>query len=399
VRILCVSHYAPPHIGGLEAQFDALASRLARMGHDVVGVSSTAGLRDGLGVARSKPPEYRMIHVPALNRFFESRLGVPYPLFSPTLVPVLRREIANADVVHVHGYLFQSSVAALALAGRARHRPVTVLTEHVGYVPYENRLLDRLEAAAIETIGRWSARVSDAVVVYNANVRDMVARLAPRARIVWIDTAVDTDFFRPPADGERARLRAELGWDDRPRVLFGGRAVAKKGLGVALEAARVADGAFTLAVVGTMQPPPGAPHVERLGLLSRDRMSEVLRAADAVLVPSRAEGLPVTIQEGLASGLPVVATDDPGYRATLARFDAVRLMPADGAAMGAALARIVVDPQARAAAQTAVELARASFSLDAYASKHEQLFNDLLGRRPEGGSTTDASSRELEAAR
>jgi D-inositol-3-phosphate glycosyltransferase len=241
VRVLLVSHYAPPHVGGLEAVVDALATGLVGLGHEVTVVSSTAGLRDGLGVPRSRPPRYRMIYVPAWNKFFEVRLAIPYPLFAPSLLTVLRREVTRADVVHVHGFLFQSTLVAQALARRAPNRPVTVLTEHVGHVPYENRLVDRIEAAAIGTLGRWSARSADAVVVFNAAVRDTIARLAPTTSISWIDNAVDTDFFRPASASERADLRSRFGWDDHPRVLFGGRAVGGREEGARRRARRHAS--------------------------------------------------------------------------------------------------------------------------------------------------------------
>jgi D-inositol-3-phosphate glycosyltransferase len=387
MRVLCVTPYAPPHIGGLETVVDSLARQLTRRGHAVTVVTSPAGWKDGFGTPGDPPAGYRAVYVPAAYRFVQTRLGVPYPLFAPALYRVLRREIASADVVHVHGFLFHSSVAALSLARRAPNRAPTVLTEHVGHVPYENPLLDRAQAAAIGTIGRWSSRAADAVVVYNRNVEQTIARIAPGAHIEWIDNGVDTDFFRPAEDSERARLRDDLGWDERPRVLFGGRAVAKKGPEVALEAARVGAGAFQLAVVGAIGVPDGAPNVERLGLLSRDRMAGALRCADALLMPSRGEGLPVTIQEALASGLAVVATDDPGYRDKLAGFEpAVRLLPADGRVMGEALVEMLGDPAVREGAGAAVDEARRRFSVDAFAARHEQLYEQLIRARAGGES-------------
>jgi len=400
VRVLSVSHYAPPHVGGLEAIVDALASQLVRRGHEVTAVSSTAGIGDGLGVPRARPFDYRMIHVPAFNKFLERRLGVPYPLFAPALISVLRREVARADVVHVHGFLFQSTLVAQFLARRAAHRPVTVLTEHVGHVPYSNPVLDRTQAAAIATLGRWSARRADAAVAYNRSVEQLIDRIAPRTRLEWIDNGVDTEAFRPPSPSERSQLRASFGWDERPRVLFGGRAVAKKGLDVALDAARIGDGAFLLAVVGAMQAPPGASHVERVGLLSRERMAEAFRAADAVLLPSRGEGLPVTIQEALASGLPVVATDDLGYSKALdGAGDSVRLLPADADVMAKAVIDLVGRTDVTGSRQQAVEFARSSFSLDAFASRHERLYAELLDGRGRSSGEAAGPVRAREVAR
>lgn len=396
MRVLSVTPYAPPHVGGLEAIVHSLALQLTRRGNDVTVVTSPAGWRDGFGTPDDPPSGYRLVYVPAAYKFLQTRFGVPYPVFSPILARVLRREMASADVVHVQGFLFHSTLVALALARHPKSRPVTVLTEHVGHVPYSNPVLDRAQAAAIATLGRWSLRSADAVVVYNRNVENEVRGLAPDARVEWIDNGVDTRLFRPADAEERSQLRAELGWDERPRVLFGGRAVAKKGLDIALEAARAGAGRFTLAVVGAIEPPVDAPNVERVGILSRNRMAAALRCADALLMPSRGEGLPVTIQEALASGLPVVATDDPGYRDKLADFgSAVRLLAADGEAMGAALVELTTSSDARAAAASAVPEACRLFSIDKFAERHERLYRDLGCSDLEDGPRVPATARML----
>ena len=398
MRILSVTPYAPPHIGGLEALVDSLAVELTRRGHDVTVVTSPAGWEDGFGTPSRPPSGYRVVYVPAAYRFLQTRMGVPYPLFAPALYRVLARESANADVVHAQGFLFHSTVAALSIARRARNAPPRILTEHVGHVPYSNRVLDRAQALAVATIGRWSARAADAVVVYNRSVEATVAHIAPGSRIEWIDNGVDTSFFHPAQEAERAQLRHQLGWDEQPRVLFGGRAVAKKGPDVAVEAARIGDGAFVLAVVGAIAVPDGAPNVERLGLLPRDRMAAALRCADALLMPSRGEGLPLTIQEALASGLPVVATDDPGYRDKLAGFgSAVRLLPADGRIMGDALVEMLRDSAASEAAGRAPELARRRFSVEAFSARHEELYEELV--RLKAGRAVGKSDQEGVVAR
>ncbi len=217
MRVLVVSHYALPHLEGIEILADQLASELLRRGHDVTHVASAAGRRTETGTAEAPQREHRVVRVPALN-FPESRFGVPYPIFGPSLVGTLRREVSRADVVHAHGCLYPGSLTALALA--ARNDVLTVLTKHVGHVPYDNRLFDAVEASALSTLGRWSLRRADSVIVFNANVRELVAHLAPLAMVRWIDNGIDTDLFRPPEPGERARLRVELGWDAQAAGAF-----------------------------------------------------------------------------------------------------------------------------------------------------------------------------------
>jgi D-inositol-3-phosphate glycosyltransferase len=377
MRILFATHYALPHLGGIEVAVDAIARELGARGHDVCQVASSARRA---GEQRGPDPQgYRVVRVPALNAQ-EERLGVPYPVFSPRLLGVLRREVGRADVVHGHGVLYQSAALALWMARRAPGRPVRAATEHVGHVAYPSPMLDAAQRAAFATIGRAAARSAEGIVVLNDTVEAEMRALAPAAEIVHIHNGVDTERYRPPAPGDRARLRAELGWDERPRVLFVGRLVAKKGVDHAIAAAVAGGGAWELVVIGPGDPPPGLPTAVRLlGALAPERVAELYRAADAFLLPSRGEGFPITAQEAMASGLPLVLADEPGYRRYVGGAGAgVRLAPTDPGALAAAVAAALADPQAGA---LAAEHARRAFSWARAASEHEALWARLSERR------------------
>jgi glycosyltransferase involved in cell wall biosynthesis len=373
MRILFVSHYQLPHFGGIEFVVDELARALTARGHEVAVVSSDAG-------AGHAPPEvpYRSLRVPAHNGL-ERRFGVPYPLFAPRLVGVLRREVARADVVHAQGWLYQGTVAAFALA--RRRGAIRVLSEHVAHVPYSSALLDRAETLAEATIGRYCARSADALVLLNEKVREEVSARAPGRPVAVIANGTDMERCRPPEPGERERLRAGLGWNGGPRVLFAGRPVAKKGFDVAVEAARRAGDAFRLVVVGPESLPPGMPDgVELLGPLPPQRLAEVYRACDAIVMPSRpGEGLPLTTQEAMASALPIVMTDDPGYRGLVSPGGpAVRLLPLDAGAMAGALKEAVrVRDERPQDLDAMVRYARSAFSWDHVADEHEALYRRL----------------------
>ncbi len=383
MRILFVSHYATPHIGGIETVIRSLRRELRRRGHEVVHVACTASHlpSEALGY-----DDAGVIRVPALNAL-EERLGVPYPIFSPRLMPVLAREIAAADVLHAHGFLYMSSVLALAWA-RFRHpapeSPVRVLTEHVGHVPYESALLDRVESVAIGRVGRVAVRAAEAVVVLNREVGAEIERLGPRGPVLQIPNGVDTSLFRPPLPGERDALRRELGWDDTPRVLFVGRLVAKKGIDAALAATAAADGRFRLVVAGPgpLQP-SGVRGVDVLGPIPSERVAGLYRAADALLLPSRGEGFPVSVQEAMASGLPVVMTNDPSYSRYLDGAGlGVRFVPAEPQAIAGALEALVFNREEWAAAGEAVSRhARQAFAWGHVAERYEALYEELIESR------------------
>jgi glycosyltransferase involved in cell wall biosynthesis len=373
VRILLVSAYGLPHMGGIEVAVDALASELSGRGHSVVHVSSSAGAG-----AESPDTSYTQIRVPALNPL-EQRVGVPYPLFSPALITILRHEIRLAAVVHTHGYLYPGSVVSAALSKRGAPTPL-VLTEHVGHVPYDSALLDRIEMVAVRRLGLPVLRRSDAVVTYNDRVARQLIEVCPSISQTTILNGVDTDLYHPVDEAERSRLRAGLGWDDGPRVLFVGRPVAKKGFDDAVGAI-VESGisGINLVVAGSDRFSAAASErVTTLGRLSRERLAEIYRACDALIVPARGEGFPLSAQEALASGLPALIADDPGYAPNLVGIGSgARLVEAGGYA--AALIGLLEDPASLSEARrSAAEHARKSFSWARAADLHESLYERLL---------------------
>ena len=333
MRIVYVTHYALPHIGGIEFVVHHVAAELGRRGHIVTVVASDAGGRPAWPPRqRTDDAGYRLVRVRAVN-LLERRFGVPYPLFSPRLARVLDRELAGVNVVHVHGWLYMGSAIALALAAR-RAGTVRVLTEHVGHVDYASRRLDAAERWAEATLGRLTVGLADAVVAYNPKVRAELAALAPGRAIHAIHNGVDIDRFRPASPEERARLRAELGWDGRPRILFAGRPVPKKGFDIAMAVAQRLGDEAVFAVAGPRSLPQDVPAgTELLGPLPIERLAEIYRACDAIVMPSRGEGFPLTALEAMASGLPLVMTDDPAYREVLdGADDGVRLGASRGGA-------------------------------------------------------------------
>jgi D-inositol-3-phosphate glycosyltransferase len=392
VRILFVSHYALPHLGGVEVAIDAMAVELGRRGHEVTHVASDA-VRPGEPEARDA--SYRRLRLRALN-VLEDRTGAPWPVFGPRLLRTLRRELAQADVVHAHGFIYMSSLAALLLARkRGEASPLRVLTEHVGHVPYDSRVLDGAEGAAIGALGRLGARSAEALIYFNDEVGALLRRLAPDALQRRIPNGVDIERYRPPEPGEREAIRAELGWDERPRALFAGRLVAKKGVGLALEIAAAGRGAFELAMAGPgdldRSPPRG---VETLGALPPERLAEVYRAADVFLLPSRGEGFPLAVQEAMASGLPVLLADEPAYHAHLDGAGAgARLLSTDAERMAAAVTELVSDADMRAAAgHDAVAHARRTFSWRTAADRHEELYAELAELRSSQPSRSSSPS-------
>jgi D-inositol-3-phosphate glycosyltransferase len=377
LRILFLTHYSHPHVGGIEAVVGALSSRLRARGHDVLQIAAAVG-EGAMGDENGQA----VVRIPAWNGL-ERRLGVPYPVFGPRLVGEIRRRVEWADVVHAHGFLYMPSIVGFHYARRlerASGGPVRVLTEHVGHVDYSNPFLDRAESAAIASLGRYTVRAADVVLACNERVAEEVARLGARGPIEVVPNGIDVERFRPPTLEEKAAIRRDLGWDDRPRVLFVGRLVEKKGVDLATAAAEASGGAFELVVVGPGQLPVPPPSVRVLGALSPAEMVGLYRASDAFLLPSHGEGLPIAVLEALASGLPVFLRDDPTYAPLEDEAEgALTLLAPDPERIGAAIKDLLDDRDRHAAAaERAAEYARSRFSLERVTERHEGLYRHLV---------------------
>lgn len=118
-----------------------------------------------------------------------------------------------------------------------------------------------------------------------------------------------------------------------------------------------------------------------LGVL-RD-VRELLSRADAMVLPSYSEGMSNALLEGLASGLPLVATDVGGNREVVSDgVNGYLVPPGDAEALSAALGKVATDPELRHRLGTASrERAIQTYSTQAMVERFEQLYDELLSEK------------------
>lgn len=202
---------------------------------------------------------------------------------------------------------------------------------------------------------------SDAVITVSEGLRTAVIQLGvDPLRVHTIYQGIDADRFHP---GDRVAARRRLGLPpQRAVLLWVGRMVEVKRLDVLVAACAVLkqqDVDFELCLAGDgplqdtiRQAVTDAGLAERvrfLGSVRHEHLPEWYRAADAVVLSSRSEGLPNVLRESLACGTPFAATD-VGSISEIADPQWSRVAPAgDPSGLARAIADVLT-PTCRAAA-------------------------------------------------
>jgi glycosyltransferase involved in cell wall biosynthesis len=263
------------------------------------------------------------------------RLDAKFPF---RFVEFLRRE--RYDVVH--SQVLYASGALLALAAAARV-PVRIAHFHATRDLHRSTLRRRGQRAVMRAL---IDRFATDIVACGVASMDAVWREGwrgdGRCRIIY--NAVDVARFeRGP--GAAGRVRAELGIvEGAPLYIHIGNETFEKNhsrlLAIFSAILKIDPRSYlVLAGTGTDNPDGTTAQAARahgietrvLALGVRDDVPNLLSAADALLLPSRAEGLPCVVLEACAAGVPVLASDLPGVREVAAHLPLVRTLPLSAA--------------------------------------------------------------------
>jgi glycosyltransferase involved in cell wall biosynthesis len=362
VRVLQVSANFRPSIGGIERYVELLATGLAARGHEV----SILCCRSGGAPSRELAEGVQIVRLPASD-LLRRRANIHYPLPTPwALARQLRWLVAWADVVNAHDSLYASTAAALAMS--RRRRIPSVLTQHVAFTPQANRVLDGVQRAAIHTLGR-SSRLATRVVAYNAAVASWAERTWGLSEVRVIPPGVP----EPSAAGsDRDAARRRFGIpEDRFVALFVGRDVPTKRLDLLLAAT---DPTYEIVAVTDRRASPAPAGARLVPLMPPEDLQCLLLAVDAFVLPSRAEGFPLSLQEALLAGIPCVVTRVPGFDRYL-RPDEVLWVEPTADAIRAGLTALAADPTSRSELATRAKAAgQREFALNRFLDAYEELY-------------------------
>lgn len=287
----------------------------------------------------------------------------------------LRRIAPSVFHAHLHWPLACKYGIAAASAARV---PAIVATAqlHVeisraGLVDFQHRMISQL--------------VSRYIAVSRDVAKNLVRRFrVPETKITVIPNAVDeaeiaSGLSRPAGDWPVA--------EGRKAVLILARLEPEKGVDVAIDAiGRVADVDLVIAGSGSCS---GAleSKAAQLGinhrvhfLGHRNDPASLLARADVFVLPSHVEGLPLSVLEAMAAGVPVVATDIGGTREAVEHEKTGLLVPpGDSNALASAIEHVFAEPNATSERVTmARDVVHREFTSSIVAARTVALYRSLL---------------------
>lgn len=237
---------------------------------------------------------------------------------------------------------------------------------------------------------RLTSGIPDCVTAVSRGVANsyVKAGLIASDRLFVIPNGIDTAHWSPdPA--ARASRRAQLGLRDEFLWTLTGRLEAVKdhatllkafaSLGPSPHLALVGDGSLAEPIKGACRQLGIDSRVHFLGFMDDPRPS--LQAADAFVLTSRWEGLPMALLEASSCGLPSVVSDVPGNNEIITHgLNGILVPPADPDALAAGMNRLMaMDSGERAEmGQRARQSIMERYSLDRVMDQWLSLYTGLL---------------------
>jgi glycosyltransferase involved in cell wall biosynthesis len=359
-------------MGGADSQLLSAAQVMRSRGHNVIIVSLTA-----LG-----PMGLQARAMGIRTESLDMRRGFPDPRGLVRLARLVRAW--RPDVLHSH--MVHANLMARALRLIA---PIPALVSTIHNI-YEG---GRLRMAAYRLT---NGLVDHMTIVSQAAADRFVGDgIVPRELLTVVPNGVDTELIRGVPAGTRESLRHSLGLGCEFVWLAVGRFEIAKDYPNLLRAfarvrAQAPHAVLLLVGRGSLQRETEALATE-LGLGGavrflgvRSDVPLVMSAADAYVMSSAWEGMPMVLLEAAAAGLPIVATTVGGnHEVVLNKATGFLVPPRDEKALASAMLRLggLSDARRRSMGERGHEHIRTHYGLSRVAERWVEIYREVLVRK------------------
>lgn len=362
--------------GGPTLSVSHLCETLARQGHTVEVLTTTANGRTELAVPTARPQLTAGIRV-----WYCRRWTGDHSHFSPALLWRLWQSCRRYDVVHIHSWW--NTVALLSVL-ICRLRSVRPMVSPRGMLsPYTMR--SRAKRIFHRLIGRVLLK---GVVLHATSEQEEgeIAGLVPGTETCCLPNLVPL----PPVAGDQTKAVTP---DEQYHILFLGRLDPKKGLEVLFQAFSMLSfpRRLTIAGAGTPEYEAGlrrlagtlgiSDKVEWAGWVEAPSKYQLLAGAGVFVLPSRNENFANAALEALAMGTPVVLSHTVGLAAYIQQTGFGRVCPAEAGAVADVLA-VLAAKGCGYERRVIAEQIRRDFDPDRLAENYVDFYRKMAGSRP-----------------
>jgi glycosyltransferase involved in cell wall biosynthesis len=403
MRILMVTQFYSPTVGGQERVVEDLSHELIARGHHVAVVTLQQGdLPETDEVAGV--PVYRIRSTAA--RFFRGYADPTRPHSPPAVDPGAMRELRRVlhleqpDIVHGHDWLIHSFLPL-----KRRSGPGLVVTLHdQSLICANKRLIHKGRACT----GPGPAKCLSCAAEYYGAAKGPMIAIGNRGMATAERALVD--MFLPVSQivADAARLRERhnrhrvipnflpepnrSASEEKPLelppnfVLFAGDVSRDKGVGVLVEAHGLMVDPPPLVLIGrVMDVDLLTDSVRAVGVQPHEVVLDAFRRCTVAVVPSLMhEAFGLVALEAMSEGRPVIASRIGGLPDIIRDDeDGLLVEPGDVKGLRTALARVLADSSLRSRLGEAGRLRAATFAADLVVPRVEQAYRDVLAARQE----------------
>jgi glycosyltransferase involved in cell wall biosynthesis len=377
-----------PDIGGASHYALELSLQLVKLGIEAVVITH----------GHPGQPEEEEIAGVKIKRMKGLVLNNPHRAASPLIFRHCHRYILDGKFDVIHGLDVYSSMAQMVIPFAHRYRIPCVLTCHTvmdsGFLVFPQRLMSLTlrKADRLIAVSRASACLSHLLGF-------------SEKRITVVPNGVDLSCFNAEIDA--SLMREELGIGDEPLVVTASRLVKRKSPELLVSAFAkvlkvVPDAKLVIAGSGREKDNLSrqieslniAGSVLMLGGLVKEKVAQLMAAADVFVLPSKLESCALSLLEASAVGVPVVCSNAGGVPEVFQDgFNALLYPPGDDNAMAEAILRLIQDSElARKISANAVKTA-GRFTWEMTAERTLRVYEEVL--QENASKSSCSASKEM----
>ncbi len=297
-----------PTFGGVEQVIYELAIRQVKEGHEVHVFCCDSDKNNRI---KSKEEIIEGVHVHRLPYWFRLSLNT---FIWPSLLWKFRGEF---DIVHSHvsGHDYVLFAGLLCKLKKIKH----IHTTHCPWTDasFRPKILKPFLFLNDVFFNKWAFSLTDRIISITPWELETLERYSPKEKITIIPNGVDKILFRRI---NQNNFRKRNGIKEKYLVLFFGRLNPTKGPEMlAKTAINITKKRKDIAFIWVGPDEGKADEVKKLiknfknmkylgPIKGKEKIAEMYQAADVYVLPSYREGLPLTLFEAMASGLPIIAS-------------------------------------------------------------------------------------------